>query len=123
MLLAAVYPIFNLKFLDSFPVPEAYPTGLYAIAESSNKIRVGWNALSSSDPKNGIIRGYEVRYAAKNAVPKTWTPYHVIGSSRLERIRGLKNYTTYEFRVAAKTSKGSGVFSPLVERRTLENGM
>ena len=62
-----------------------------------------------------------MQYSIKDAAPKTWASHHVTGA-RLTRIRGLKNYTTYEFRVAAKTSKGSGVFSPVVERRTFENG-
>ena len=106
------------------PVPEAYPSGLYAITVSSTSIKVGWNALLFTDPKNGHIVGYEVKYAIKDAVPKTWVSYHANGAgSRLNTIGNLKKYTTYEFRVAAKTSKGSGVFSPVVERRTNEDGI
>ena len=89
---------------------------------SSTSIQLQWSPLLESAPTNGLIKGYEVKYAEKKAVPKIWIPYDIIGAgNRLPTISDLRKYTVYEFKVAAKTSKGSGVFSPVMEMKTLED--
>ena len=103
-------------------VPDAYPPNIVARAMSSTSIQLQWRPLLPPAPTNGLIIGYEVKYAEKSAVPKIWMSYNIPGvGNRLPTISDLRKYTKYDFKVAAKTSKGSGVFSPVVEMETFED--
>lgn len=87
-------------------------------------MKLSWNSLSFDARRNGIITGYSIRYAVKESMPKVWLHHDVNNAmSRIETLADLKKYTVYEFTVAAKTSKGAGVYSPIVEMRTKEDGM
>ena len=72
---------------------------------------------------NGIGLGYEVQYRLKDA-SGNWTSKLLSGSSNRQHLADdLLKYRVYEFKVAARTSKGSGPFSPVKEERTKEDGM
>ena len=71
---------------------------------------------------NGICNGYEVQYAVKDLVPKNWTSVIIAGANNKMLLpTDLEEYTTYEFKIAGRTSKGSGVFSGRVEEKTKED--
>ena len=71
---------------------------------------------------NGIGIGYEVQYKLKGA-SGNWTSALLNGiGNRLYLAHHLLKYRVYEFKVAARTSKGSGAFSSIVEERTMEDG-
>ena len=71
---------------------------------------------------NGICNGYEVQYAIKDLLPKNWTSVIIVDQiNKMFLPTDLEEYTTYEFKVAGRTSKGSGVFSTPVEEKTKED--
>lgn len=76
--------------------------------------------MSASSRKNGIIVGYRAQYRVKEASSRIWSYQDF--QSRTVYINSLNKYTTYEFAIAAQTSKGTGVFSSLVEEKTKEDG-
>ena len=102
-------------------MPESAPPNLVLDKRSSTAIRAKWSTLATLSDWNGIAVGYEVQYRLKNAGNGGWTS--VMTSGRHHIASSLLKYRIYEFRVAARTSKGSGVFSTLKEERTMEDGM
>ena len=74
-----------------------------------------------SSRTNGLIVGYRVRYARKDESPRVWLYQDTL--NRNVFVNSLEQYTIYAFSIAAKTSKGAGVYSPLVEERTMEDRM
>ena len=104
-------------------MPEDYPPGLSATTMSSTSIKLIWSFLTADLRANGIIVGYSIRYMVKGTSPPLWMYKNIIGSQiRIDTINSLKKYAIYEFCVAAKTSVGTGVYSPAVEKRTDEDG-
>ena len=102
-------------------MPESAPPNLVLDKRSSTAIRAKWNTLASLSDWNGIAVGYEVQYRLKNAGNGGWTS--VTTTERQYTANSLLKYRIYEFKVAARTSKGSGVFSAIKEERTMEDGM
>ena len=82
---------------------------------------VKWNHVSDENILIGIRAGYEIKYAIKNTSPKTWTSQIVGKDDDLWTATSLEEYTEYEVKVAARTSKGSGVFSSPKTVRTDED--
>ncbi len=59
----------------------------------------------------------------KDANPKTYSHIDITGiGNRQKIVTSLLKYTVYEFQIAGRTSKGSGVYSAVVEERTKEDG-
>ena len=105
-------------------MPESAPTSLIPEKRSSTSINVTWGKLSNSSLWNGIGIGYEVQYRLKNGNFGSWTSVLISGASNRQYIAtGLLKYEIYEFKVAGKTKKGSGVFSGIKEEKTMEDGM
>ena len=78
--------------------------------------------LSDFSHWNGIGLGFEVQYMLKSSEASNWTSYLTTGiSNRQYYANNLLKYRIYKFRVAARTSKGSGPFSSVVEERTKED--
>ena len=77
--------------------------------------------MPASSRTNGLIVGYRARYARKDDSPTVWLYQDT--TSRNLFVNSLEFYTMYVFSIAAKTSKGTGVYSPLVEERTMEDRM
>ena len=103
-----------------FPsVPDSAPPNIVLEKKSSTSIKVKWDTLSSLSLWNGIPAGYEVQFRLKDAGSSSWTS--VVISERQYTTTGLLKYRIYEFKVAARTSKGSGVFSSIKEERTMED--
>ena len=105
-------------------MPEAPPPNFLVDKRSSTSIRTKWGTFSSSSLWNGIGLGYEVHYRLKNTVSGSWTAVLISGANNRQcTITGLLKYRIYEFKVAGRTIKGSGVFSEIKEERTMEDGM
>ena len=102
-------------------MPEDYPPNLSATKQSSTSIKLMWGSLPLNSRKNGVIIGYRIRYSEKESSPKVWMNRD--STSRIFTVDNLKKYKLYEIGIAAKTSKGVGVYSPSVEERTKEDGM
>eukprot|EP00795_Rhopilema_esculentum_P002629 gene2630-826_t len=103
-------------------VPDTAPSGLAASAQSSTSIKATWRTVSDPSLWNGVGTGYELQYKVKNAASESWVSE--IRSSLGNRqfiATGLLKYTVYEFKVAGRTSKGTGLFSAIVEERTMED--
>ena len=83
-----------------------------------------WEPLKRSSKWNGIGLGYEVQYKSKSAGDGNWTSVLISGSSSSHLFaNSLLKYRVYEFRVAGRTIKGSGLYSGIKEERTMEDGM
>ena len=105
-------------------MPDVAPPNIVAAKQTSTKIKVSWRTYIDPTLWNGIGVGWEVIYTAKDASPKNWTSAILNGlGNRQFYAQNLREYTYYEFKVAGRTSKGSGVFSAVVEERTKEDGM
>ena len=103
-------------------VPETGPPNIAAQKISSTSIRVTWNIFRENSLWNGIGIGYEVQYKLKSA-SGSWTSALLNGASNGQYLAdNLLKYQVYEFKVSARTSKGSGAFSSVVEERTTEDG-
>ena len=71
---------------------------------------------------NGVGLGYELRHRAKDSGLTDWKSNIIHGiEKRFCVLERLKKGTVYEFKVAARTKKGSGVFSNVVQKHT-KNG-
>ncbi|XP_065064517.1 neogenin-like [Rhopilema esculentum] len=103
-------------------VPDVAPPNLAAVKQSSTSILVTWRTFSDLTLWNGIGVGFEIQYKIKTGTSSPWLSI-IIGSvgDRGSTVTELKKYTIYEFKVAGRTSKGSGVFSAPVEERTMED--
>ena len=109
-------------FFSFLLVPDTGPPNFAAQKRSSTSIRVTWNIFSDNSLWNGIGIGYEVQYKLKSA-SGSWTSALLNGIGNRQYLAGdLLKYRVYEFKVAARTSKGSGAFSSIVEERTMEDG-
>ena len=70
---------------------------------------------------NGRPIGYEIQYKLKSE-SGNWTVLLYHFSTRIFFAYDLLKYKIYEFKVAARTRKGLGKFSSVVEERTMEDG-
>ena len=69
--------------------------------------------------QRGVITGYVIRWRER------WQSYKQFNTDGVELTRhftGLKPYTIYRFRVAARTRAGVGPYSPWKAVRTREAG-
>ena len=105
-------------------MPESAPTSFVVDAQSSTSIRCRWGSISNLSLWNGVGLGYEVQYRLKGAHTRNWTSVKTNGTTNRQHLAtGLLIYSLYEFKVAGRTIKGSGVFSEVKEGRTMEYGM
>jgi hypothetical protein len=98
------------------PTPPGAPTGLVG-TPGDGRVMLDWQAPASSEP----ILGYEVQtrpaggeWGASTPVPLRLQAVLPGATSTAAVVDGLVNGTTYEFRVAARSSLGLGGFSSTV---------
>ena len=109
--------------LLSLTVPELAPSNVVAEKKSSTSIRVTWSTLGSPSFWNGMALGYEVHSRLKSAGSLVWSSVLVNdANTTISIVSGLLKYRMYEFKVAARTSKGKGPFGDIIEERTMEDG-
>ena len=105
-------------------VPDSAPPNVVLDARSSTSIRCRWGSFSSLSLWNGVGIGYEVQYRLKGEESGNWTSVERSGASnRQYTATGLLKYRLYEFKVAGRTDKGSGIFSEIKNERTKEDGI
>ena len=105
-------------------VPDSAPPNVIVDKRSSTSIRCRWGSFSSLSVWNGIGIGYEVQYRLKGEESGNWTSVETSGASNRQYLAtGLLKYRIYEFKVAGRTIKGSGIFSAIKEERTMEDGI
>lgn len=91
--------------------------------KSSTSVNVNWQHLVDEKILHGIRTGYEVNYAMRDALPKSWNSSILTESVNRLLITSLEENTAYEVKVAVRTSKGSGVFSSVYTVTTKEDSM
>ena len=99
-------------------VPSGPPQSTDTQALSSTSLLLTWSE-PLPDQQNGPIVGYLVRLVV---VGSTDTTDFTVSSTTLE-VESLTPYTFYEWRVAAQTSAGTGLFSTPLTEQTLPDGM
>ncbi|XP_065063087.1 cell adhesion molecule DSCAM-like [Rhopilema esculentum] len=100
-------------------VPDSAPAKVTATTESPTSIKLTWSPIADSSLMNGVGRGYELRHRAKDSGLTDWKSNIIYGiQNRFFVLERLKKGTLYEFKVAARTRKGSGVFSNIVQKNT-----
>ena len=68
---------------------------------------------------NGVILSYEVRYQKADGEDSQQTR---ISNNQTMLVSGLEGYRVYKLSIAAVNRKGTGIFSSVVQERTLEDG-
>lgn len=100
--------------------PSSGPSNVTAHAVSSNTISVDWNTIPKRH-RNGILRGYRIQYQAFNTDAPLQHKTIEDNNTRHVTLNDLKPFTLYRLAVAAFTSAGDGVYSPVVRVQTLED--
>ena len=90
-------------------------------ANSSTSVIASWQ-LPSVESRHGVIIGFKLSYKKKDSVATPNILNITNGSVESKEITGLDKYTEYEFQVLAFTSVGDGPKSPVLDRRTEEDG-
>uniref|UniRef100_A0A8D8ZZR5 Down syndrome cell adhesion molecule-like protein Dscam2 n=1 Tax=Cacopsylla melanoneura TaxID=428564 RepID=A0A8D8ZZR5_9HEMI len=104
--------------------PTGEPTGLHAVAVSSDSIRVTWNA-PPPHLTNGDLLGYYLGYreqgfGRQNSYNFTTIPVRS-DSTGIATLTGLRKYRKYDIVVQAFNEKGPGPMSSEVSLQTLED--
>ena len=83
-----------------------YVPWLIGYSRGLNSLVVYWSPIPKNDT-HGVLLGYVV-YFRRNGSYENFTTVKVNASTRVLRIRGLLEATTYEIKVAGRTSVGEG---------------
>uniref|UniRef100_A0A3Q2Y7I1 Receptor-type tyrosine-protein phosphatase S n=1 Tax=Hippocampus comes TaxID=109280 RepID=A0A3Q2Y7I1_HIPCM len=104
-------------------VPSGYPQWITADAATTSTIQVSWQELLLAE-RNGHIVKYALQYKDINS-PRSPSELFITAPESTVILDGLKAETTYDIKMCAFTSKGSGPYSPSVQIRTqpLDQGM
>ncbi|XP_057711072.1 receptor-type tyrosine-protein phosphatase delta isoform X10 [Corythoichthys intestinalis] len=97
-------------------VPSGYPQWITADAATTNTIQVSWQELLLAE-RNGYIIKYALQYKDINS-PRSPSELFITAPESSVVLDGLKADTTYDIKMCAFTSKGSGPYSPSVQIRT-----
>ncbi|KAM4628738.1 protein tyrosine phosphatase receptor type Fa isoform 2-T2 [Polymixia lowei] len=99
-------------------VPSSYPQNLSVVGLTTTSTKLAWDPPPLAE-RNGKIVQYVVVYRDINSQhngTNSTTDTHMT-------IQGLQPDTTYDIRVRAFTSKGSGPMSPSIQSRTMSTSM
>lgn len=104
-------------------VPSGYPQWITADAATTSTIQVSWQEVLLAE-RNGHIVKYALQYKDINS-PRSPSELFITAPESSVILDGLKAETTYDIKMCAFTSKGSGPYSPSVQIRTqpLDQGM
>ena len=103
-------------------VPSQPPTAFKLTASSSTSIIASWQLPPVPARHGRTITGFKLFYK-KKGFGGSETNLTMNGGSMLNRsVTGLDKFTEYEFQVLAYTSDGDGPKSPVVVKRTKEDG-
>ncbi|XP_054656307.1 receptor-type tyrosine-protein phosphatase S-like isoform X22 [Dunckerocampus dactyliophorus] len=97
-------------------VPSGYPQRITADGATTSTIQVSWQPLLLAE-RNGQIVKYALQYKDINS-PRSPSELFITAPESTVALDGLKADTTYDIKMCAFTSKGSGPYSPSVQIRT-----
>ncbi|MBN3315626.1 PTPRD phosphatase, partial [Atractosteus spatula] len=97
-------------------VPSGYPQNIVADSITTTTIQLSWKPVLLAEQNGNIIR-YAIQYKDINS-PRNPSEIFIIAPETTVTIDGLKADTTYDIKMCAFTSKGSGPYSPSVQFRT-----
>ncbi|XP_045067877.1 receptor-type tyrosine-protein phosphatase S-like isoform X26 [Coregonus clupeaformis] len=97
-------------------VPSGFPQSIAAEGGTTTTIQVSWNPLLLAE-RNGVIVKYALQYKDINS-PRSPSELFITAPESTVTLDGLKADTTYDIKMCAFTSKGSGPYSPSVQFRT-----
>ncbi|XP_061620670.1 receptor-type tyrosine-protein phosphatase delta isoform X28 [Phyllopteryx taeniolatus] len=97
-------------------VPSGYPQWITADAASTSTVQVSWQELLLAE-RNGHVVKYALQYKDINS-PRSPSELFITAPESTVVLDGLKADTTYDIKMCAFTSKGSGPYSPSVQIRT-----
>ncbi|XP_027130621.1 receptor-type tyrosine-protein phosphatase S isoform X18 [Larimichthys crocea] len=96
--------------------PSGYPQSITAEGATTSTIQVSWQPVLLAE-RNGQIVKYALQYKDINS-PRSPSELFITAPESTVILDGLKADTTYDIKMCAFTSKGSGPYSPSVQFRT-----
>ncbi|KAJ8262302.1 hypothetical protein GJAV_G00164920 [Gymnothorax javanicus] len=96
--------------------PSGYPRNIKAEGATTTTVLISWSPVALSE-RNGNILKYALQYKDINS-PRNPSEMFIAAPESGVRLDGLKADTTYDIKMSAFTSKGSGPYSPSVQFRT-----
>ncbi|XP_047436584.1 receptor-type tyrosine-protein phosphatase S-like isoform X40 [Mugil cephalus] len=97
-------------------VPSGYPQSITAEGATTSTIQVSWRPVLLAE-RNGQIVKYALQYKDINS-PRSPSELFITAPESTVTLDGLRADTTYDIKMCAFTSKGSGPYSPSVQFRT-----
>ncbi|XP_037337156.2 receptor-type tyrosine-protein phosphatase S-like isoform X20 [Pungitius pungitius] len=97
-------------------VPSGYPQSIKAEGATTSTIQVSWQSVLLAE-RNGQIVKYALQYKDINS-PSSPSELFITAPESTAILYGLNADTTYDIKMCAFTSKGSGSYSPSVQFRT-----
>ncbi|XP_029107826.1 receptor-type tyrosine-protein phosphatase delta isoform X6 [Scleropages formosus] len=97
-------------------LPNGFPQGIRAESTTATTIQVSWGPPLLAE-RNGNIVKYGLQYKDINS-PRSPSELFIAAPESTVTLDGLKADTTYDIKMCAFTSKGSGPYSPSVQFRT-----
>nr|XP_043877781.1 receptor-type tyrosine-protein phosphatase S-like isoform X21 [Solea senegalensis] len=97
-------------------VPSGYPQSIVAEGATTSTVQVSWHSVLLAE-QNGKIVKYALQYKDINS-PRSPSELFITAPESTVILDGLKADTTYDIKMCAFTSKGSGPYSPSVQFRT-----
>lgn len=104
------------EFTTNEDVPSGYPQSITAEGATTSTIQVSWQPVLLTE-QNGQIVKYALQYKDINS-PRSPSELFITAPESTVILDGLKADTTYDIKMCAFTSKGSGPYSPSVQFRT-----
>ena len=101
-------------------VPSVPPAEVHLTKHTSTAIDITWSSIPRAN-RHGDLTGYAIQYRKKGESAWSSILSNSIGM-RHKQITGLSKDIEYGFRVAGRTSAGTGVYSPVYYERTIEDG-
>jgi hypothetical protein len=98
--------------------PTGPPLSFRVEPKTSTSVQLSWD-LPEKWKRNGKIIGYELSYVQVGSSTKR--KIESLDDKRLFELQGLKKFTSYQFRILAKTVAGDGP-AVSIEGMTLEDG-
>ncbi|XP_029944050.1 receptor-type tyrosine-protein phosphatase S isoform X20 [Salarias fasciatus] len=97
-------------------VPSGYPQSITAEGATTSTIQVSWQPVLLAE-RNGQIVKYALQYKDINS-PRSPSELFITAPESTVVLDGLRADTTYDIKMCAFTSQGSGPYSPSVQFRT-----
>ncbi|XP_013859788.1 receptor-type tyrosine-protein phosphatase delta isoform X15 [Austrofundulus limnaeus] len=97
-------------------VPSGFPQNIKAEGATTSTVQVSWQPVLLAE-RNGRIIKYALQYKDINS-PRSPSELFITAPESTVLLDGLRADTTYDIKMCAFTSKGSGPYSPSVQFRT-----